>query len=157
MKIGDKVKKGDIIGYIHSYYDSGKDYPHLHWGVWLGSSLPTGLLGYDKSFRMFTDPNAYLDYASPGWTKPTQKYNTNRYRQFAFPLTPTKFHLGDDVYTELNDPVYACLDGEVVNIQYLNGFGGWNPSKKGHVITIKHKNRWGQYFYILYGHCKPKE
>lgn len=154
MNVGDKVKKGDIIGHIHSYYDGDKDYPHLHWGVWLDKKIADGKLGYDESFRLFVDPDSYMNYACPEWSKPTQRYNTNRYRQFAYPLTSKLFHLGDDIYTELNDPVYACLDGEIVQIRNdAIGFGGY-PDKKGGLIWIKHKNRWGKEFLILYGHIK---
>ena len=77
------------------------------------------------------------------------KYDLGGYRKFGI-ISDKKYHLGHDYKVEIGINVIAIAEGIIKDIREANGFGGWNPSKKGWYIWIQHGN-----ICALYGHVKP--
>lgn len=79
------------------------------------------------------------------------KYDLKGYRKFGRVYSgEKKIHLGHDFNVHLGEETFSIDNGIVKEIQWSNGFGGWDPSLKGWFLWIEHGN-----VCALYGHCKP--
>ncbi len=74
------------------------------------------------------------------------------YRCFGWIDTKTKkIHNGHDFNCPIGTDVKSVANGKVIFSGNINGFGSLNPSTKGGVVIIKHKDG-NKVFYGLYGH-----
>ncbi len=58
------------------------------------------------------------------------------------------YHLGKDIISPYDSPVYAIADGEIIKTSY----GGWGDNNVG--VFVKHTLNDGTQFMALYGHIK---
>jgi murein DD-endopeptidase MepM/ murein hydrolase activator NlpD len=59
--VGTTVTKGQVIGTISASYNGGIFLPHLHLGIYTGSTFPTSGWGYSSSLAGWQDPLAFLE------------------------------------------------------------------------------------------------
>jgi len=59
--VGAKVTKGQTIGTISSFYNGGSFLPHLHLGIYTGSTFPNSGWGYSSSLTGWHEPKAFLE------------------------------------------------------------------------------------------------
>ena len=79
------------------------------------------------------------------------KYDLGKYRRFGIIYAgEKKYHCGHDFNVHLGEEVFSIANGRVLEIKEAQGFGGWNPQKRGWLIWIQHGD-----ICALYGHCKP--
>jgi|WetSurMetagenome_2_1015567.scaffolds.fasta_scaffold312905_2 murein DD-endopeptidase MepM/ murein hydrolase activator NlpD len=77
------------------------------------------------------------------------KYDLGGYRQFGKIYEDNLYHLGHDFKVDIGIEVMAIAKGQILDIREANGFGGWNPQRRGFYIWIQHNN-----ICALYGHVK---
>jgi murein DD-endopeptidase MepM/ murein hydrolase activator NlpD len=61
VSVGAKVTKGQTIGTIATFYNDGSFLPHLHLGIFTGSTFPNGGWGYSSSLTGWSEPKAFLE------------------------------------------------------------------------------------------------
>lgn len=59
--VGAKVTKGQTIGNITAFYNNGSLLPHLHLGIYTGSTFPNSGWGYSSSLTGWHAPKTFLD------------------------------------------------------------------------------------------------
>ena len=60
LSVGTTVTKGQVIGTIRSFSNGGVACPHLHFGIYTGSTIPHKPLGYRTDLYGYHDPDAWL-------------------------------------------------------------------------------------------------
>lgn len=60
---GDKVSRGQRIGTIRKFSNSGSSCPHLHYGIFTGGTFPLNGWGYGTDLVGWTNPESFLPYA----------------------------------------------------------------------------------------------
>jgi murein DD-endopeptidase MepM/ murein hydrolase activator NlpD len=56
VKISDKLKEGDLIGYIDNYFIGQENIPHLHLGKFVGEKIPVNNWGYGDNLINWSNP-----------------------------------------------------------------------------------------------------
>ena len=67
--VGAKIHKGDVIGTIRTFSNGADVLPHLHFGIYTGSVLPTSHLGYNDNLAGYHDPDVRLATYATGSNK----------------------------------------------------------------------------------------
>ena len=60
VKIGKKVKGGEVIGFVAKFINGGVLCPHLHFSIWDGISYPPAPYGYVADIKKWVNPVNFI-------------------------------------------------------------------------------------------------
>jgi murein DD-endopeptidase MepM/ murein hydrolase activator NlpD len=88
--------------------------------------------------------NAKVAYG--GYLEKRSIYNRSDYFNKQNPETERNIHIGLDIWTNVNAPIFAPLEGEIHSFKNNTNYGDYGPT-----LILKHHFE-GIEFYTLYGH-----